>query len=274
MVNCELVDYNYKMVMYDDSMPYRHDTLKSALEKYFIETAGPCPYGLAQTAIYRQALLGNFPEPVLEILFAAGYRRNGNSIYTMVCPGCKACVPLRIDPLAFSMNRSQKRVARKNRDLNIAIGPIRVSEEKLLLCNDFLQTRYPGINNSAEEYYSGFFLNTGGYSYEMEYRLGSKLLGVAVVDCGRNFINAVYFYFDSAAGHRSPGTFNVLYLIDFCRRKRIKYLYLGYWIKGVQAMSYKANFKPHYLLQDGDWVKVARETKPALTGKKSPPRGS
>lgn len=247
------------MAIYDDSSLFRLDTLKSKLEKYFIETAGPCPYGQAQTAVYRQAMLGNFPAPILEIFFASGYRRNGNWLYTMVCRNCSACVPLRLSPADFTMNRSQTRITKKNNDLKIIANPIQVTEEKLVLCNAFLRARYPGLNNSAEEYYSGFFLNTGNCAYEVEYRLAEKLIGVAIIDCGENFINAVYFYFDPTESRRSPGTFNVLHLVDFCRQKKIKTLYLGYWVKEVQAMSYKANFKPHYLLQDGDWTKVERK---------------
>jgi arginyl-tRNA--protein-N-Asp/Glu arginylyltransferase len=50
----------------------------------------------------------------------------------------------------------------------------------------------------------------------------------------------------------------VLHLIDFCRQQGIALLYLGYWIEQVKAMSYKANFKPHYLLRDGIWSRVGR----------------
>ena len=77
---------------------------------------------------------------------------------------------------------------------------------------------------------------------------------MTVADCGAHFVNAVYFYFDPAESRRSPGTYNILHLIDLCRRKNISYLYLGYWIEEVTAMRYKANFKPHYLLRDKVWT--------------------
>ena len=67
---------------------------------------------------------------------------------------------------------------------------------------------------------------------------------------------AVFFYFDPAEEKRSPGTYNILYLIDFCRQKKIKFIYLGYWIENVKPMSYKAKFKPHYILQDNNWKLV------------------
>ena len=68
-------------------------------------------------------------------------------------------------------------------------------------------------------------------------------------------MNAVYFYFDTAESKRSLGTFNILTLIDFCLQKSIEYLYLGYYIEGVSAMSYKSRFRPNYLKQGEDWIR-------------------
>ncbi len=251
--NCSPLVYNQSMAAYDDYILKRLDILRAELEKYFIDTAGPCPYGLQQTAIYHQAMFANIPSTILEVFFAEGYRRNGNCLYTMACKNCQACVPLRLDPTLFIPNRNQRRIARKNKDITATTGPMRISAEKLALCNRFLQTRYPGRHNSAEEYYAGFFINTGSDTYEIVYRLGEQLVGVAIVDCGEHFVNAVYFYFDPTEKNRSLGTYNILHLMEFCQEKKITWLYLGYWIKEVQAMSYKANFKPHYLLKENTW---------------------
>jgi len=68
-----------------------------------------------------------------------------------------------------------------------------------------------------------------------------------------DWLNIVFFYFDPAEAKRSPGTFNILHLIDFCGQKEIKFTYLGYWIKDVKQMSYKASFKPHHIFRDDTW---------------------
>jgi arginyl-tRNA--protein-N-Asp/Glu arginylyltransferase len=250
------------MTIHDDHTPVGFNIVRTQLERFLIEIPAPCPYGLPHTAVFRQAMLATFTEPVLEGLLTTGFRRNGNTIYTMTCRTCHACIPLRIDPFLFQPSRSQKKVLRKNRDLQARTGPLRITDERLELCNRFLRTRYPGRHNSAEEYYAGFFLNTGFCTYEIEYRQAGKLVGVAVMDCGAHFVNAVYFYFDPAAGRRSPGTYNILHLIDFCRQKNISFLYLGYWIPEVAAMRYKANFKPHYLLHDNIWTRVDNDAAP------------
>ncbi len=69
---------------------------------------------------------------------------------------------------------------------------------------------------------------------EIRYRIGERLLGTAVVDIGTDWMNAVYFFFDPDQSRRSPGTLNILRMIEFCRSRGIEFLYLGYWIPGVQ----------------------------------------
>ena len=232
------------------------ERIRSELQQYFVHSSIECPYGLPCQAVYNQALFDTMPDFIMEVFLASGYRRNGNVIYNMHCSGCRACVPLRIDPKEFHPNRNQKRIWHKNRDITVTINPITCSGENMALLEKFLKARFPGRDSSPLDYYTGFFLNHITNTVEFSYRVGSELIGVAVVDLSTNWLNAVFFYFDPAEEKRSPGTYNILYLIDFCRQKKIKFIYLGYWIENVKPMSYKAKFKPHYILQDNNWKLV------------------
>lgn len=227
--------------------------IKAELEQHFIHSSIECPYGLPFTAVYNQALFDTMPDILMGTYLASGYRRNGNILYSMHCQECHACVPLRIDPQQFKANRNQRRAWNKNRDITAGITPLTCSRENLSLLNKFLAVRYPGHDGSALDYYNGFFLNHITNTVEISYRIGTKLVGVAIVDLSTTWLNIVFFYFDPEEGKRSPGTFNILFLIDFCMQKEIEFVYLGYWIKDVKQMNYKANFKPHYILQDGIW---------------------
>lgn len=222
---------------------------------YFFDIEVECPYGMNETAVYRQQQFVSLPDPLFEKFLEAGFRRNGNTLYTMVCPSCRKCTPIRIEPSEFQPNRNQKRVMRRNEDLDISMNALKITEEKLALCGKFLETRFPGKGNSAVGYYGTFFANSVTSTLEIEYRFKEKLVGVGVVDIGEAWLNAVYFYFDPDEGKRSPGTFNITYLIELCRKNKIKKYYLGYLIRELQAMQYKQNFKPHYLLQNGVWGK-------------------
>ena len=228
--------------------------IKDHLEKFFFEIGTRCPYDKPMTAVYRQATLGNLPEHLVGLFLEAGFRRNGNSLYSMACPDCQQCVPIKIHPGDVILNRNQRRVLQKNRDTTtIDVGPLCVDEERIALLDRFLTTRYPEKNSRARDYYAGFFLNSMTDTLEFRYSHKGRLIGVGIVDCGASWLNAVYFYFDPDFSHLSPGTFNILTLINRAREGELENLYLGYWIEGLAAMSYKERFKPFYLLLDGVW---------------------
>ncbi len=225
----------------------------SRLERYFVNAVAECPYGQQEKAIYHQAILGQVDERTMGELLACGYRRNGNCMYNMCCPRCALCVPIRIRPDRFRPNRNQRRVWKKNRDVRVEIAPLTMSRENLHLLQRFLSTRFPAGRSSAESYYAGFFITIISRCFEIRYKVGDELLGVAIVDASPDWLNAVYFFFDPDQGARSPGTFNILMLNNICLKHGMKYLYLGYWIDGHQGMSYKSGFRPHELLLDGEW---------------------
>lgn len=245
------------MAEHKNNLSREAERIREELQQYFVHSSIECPYGLPFQAVYNQALFDTLPDFVMDAYLASGYRRNGNIIYNMHCAECKACIPLRIDPKEFIPSRSQKRVLRKNQDLTVEINPLTCSEENLELLGKFLDSRYPAREGLPLDYYTGFFLNNITNTVEFSYRIYSKLIGVSIVDLSTDWLNVVFFYFDPAEKKRSPGTYNILYLIEFCLQQKIKFIYLGYWIEGVDAMSYKANFKPHYVFRDSTWKSIS-----------------
>lgn len=233
-------------------MDYRR--IEESLLDFFVDIPASCPYGLPYEAVYRQSMLGRLPEPLLDILLEAGFRRNGNTIYTMGCRECSACVPIRLDVRRLNLSRAQRRSYVKNQDLRVETGPVEITNEKLAVLDRFLQGRYRGRDSTAADYYGGFFANSITDTAEVRYFAGEKLVGTAIVDIGCDCMSAVYFYFDPEMSRRSPGIFNILTLAQMCERAGGHYLYLGYMIKEVQAMAYKGQFRPHELLLDGEWV--------------------
>ena len=239
-----------------NTLPLDALRIKAELEQHFIHSSIECPYGLPYTAVYNQALFDTMPDILMGTYLASGYRRNGNILYNMHCRKCQACVPIRIDPKQFRANRNQRRTWIKNQDMTVEINPLTCNKENLNLLDKFLAARYPDHDNSAFDYYNGFFLNHITNTVEISYRVGKNLVGVAIVDLSTTWLNIVFFYFDPDEGKRSPGTFNILFLIDFCMQKKIEFVYLGYWIKDVKQMNYKANFKLHQILQNDAWTLI------------------
>lgn len=247
------------MSLYDDQCAREFDLLKSHIGHFFAEMVVECPYHLPREAIYYQALFSPLSDRHMELFLASGYRRNGNCLYTMHCPNCSACIPIRLHPEAFRTNRNQRRVLTKNRDIQVEFAPIEATDENIALCEKFLRHRYPQKNNDGRAYYEGFFCNKVIPGMEIRYRLDGQLVGNGIVDVGQNWMNGVYFYFDPELASRSLGTFNILTLVETCLKLDIPYLYLGYYIEEVAAMSYKSRFNPYYLLRDGKWKKGGGE---------------
>jgi arginine-tRNA-protein transferase len=246
------------MSLYDEQCAREFGVLESRLNPFFAEMAVECPYHLPYDARFYQALLSPLSDRVMELFLASGYRRNGNCLYTMHCPDCSACIPIRLHPLEMRRNRNQRRVLKKNLDIDVEFAPIEANDENIALCEKFIHNRYPQKNNDGRSYYEGFFLNRIVPGMEIRYRLEGRLIGNGIVDIGQNWMNAVYFYFDPSEASRSPGTFNILTLQETCLKMGIPYLYLGYYIEQVAAMNYKSCFTPHYLYLDEVWQKRER----------------
>ncbi len=87
-------------------------------------------------------------------------------------------------------------------------------------------------------------------------RTPEKLLGVIVVDQLDDGLSAIYTFFDPDDEDRSPGVYAILMLIEEARRRGLNYLYLGYWIKECQKMSYKLDYKPMELYINNHWVNM------------------
>ena len=80
-----------------------------------------------------------------------------------------------------------------------------------------------------------------------------RLLGACLTDWLADGLSAVYSFFDTDEDKRSLGTFAVLWQIAQAESLGLAYVYLGYWIAQSPKMTYKAQFKPHQLLRDGQW---------------------
>ncbi|HEY8084836.1 MAG TPA: arginyltransferase, partial [Methylophilaceae bacterium] len=101
-----------------------------------------------------------------------------------------------------------------------------------------------GMDNDDSEQYRSFLMQSQIDTVLMEFREDGVLRMVSVMDKLSDGLSAVYAFYDATVAGASYGTYNVLWLIDFCRELGLPHLYLGYWIKESRKMSYKAEFKP------------------------------
>lgn len=214
----------------------------------------PCPYLPGRPS--RLVLLrpSELTAPLYHLFLDLNFRRLGFGVYRPRCDGCNECRQLRVPVSAFRPNRSQRRCLARNADVRATVQAPEPTEEKHAVYRAYLEARHQGEMTGSWKEFCEFLHQGPSFTREVVYRAGERLVGAAIVDVGPESMSAVYFYFDPTLASRSPGTFNVLWLVSECRRRRIPWLHLGYHVAGSRTMAYKTSFHPHEILgSDGQW---------------------
>ena len=188
---------------------------------------------------------------------ASGDRRTGEFVYKTKCPTCRACEPIRIRCPEYRMSRNQRRVFKRNeRDVRTEMGPLVADDARVELFNRHRRIRGLAKRDTdidLEEYIWGFVRSCFD-SFEISYWIGTQLAGIAICDKGLKSMSAVYTFFEPDLKRESLGTYSILKQIDFCAKKDIEFLYLGYYVARSPHMQYKERFSPQERLVDGNWI--------------------
>lgn len=217
----------------------------------------PCPYLPGRLA--RNLTLVLFPASPgsYHSLMDLNFRRLGPVFYRPQCDRCAECRMIRVRVGEFRPSRAQRRCWARNRDLSIEITAPATSAEKLDLYRRYLAARHNGQMEGSAEEFEGFLCASRVRTVEIDYRAEGRLLAVGIADLEPLAMSAVYCFFEPEAASRSLGVFNVLWMIEECRRRGLPHLYLGYYVRDSRKMSYKALYRPRELLApDGRWLPV------------------
>lgn len=58
---------------------------------------------------------------------------------------------------------------------------------------------------------------------------------------------------------RSLGKLSILWLINWAQKQNLPYVYLGYWIRDCQKMSYKAHYQPLERFTGLEWQPMEKD---------------
>jgi arginine-tRNA-protein transferase len=226
--------------------------------QFFYTTAPlPCPYlpGRTERKIVTE-LAGAEAEPLHDRLSRAGFRRSHNIAYSPVCPGCRACIPIRIVADAFMPDRTQRKVSRLNADLMVTEAPARASAEQFALFQRYQAARHGDGDMAAMGFYDyrAMVEDTPITTGLVEFRdPAGRLVGACLTDWLSDGLSAVYSFFEPGETRRSLGTFAILWLVSRARALGLPYVYLGYWVPQSPKMAYKSRFRPSEALAGGVW---------------------
>ncbi len=190
-----------------------------------------------------------------ERLSEHGFRRSGKHIYRPYCKNCHACISVRLPVSQFLPTRSQKRVIKRNRDIDVIKVAAEFNEEHFDLYNRYQQSRHKdgGMDKTSRTEYEEFLITDWCDTVFYEFRLQEQLVAVATADISASSFAAMYTFFDPEFKKRSLGSYAILWEIEETKRLGLNWLYLGYWIRECQKMNYKTNYQPLEYYQYGIW---------------------
>ena len=221
----------------------------------YVSPERACPYLPDKKARSEAYWVDQLEGATYERLLTRGFRRSGRVVYRPRCRTCRECRQLRVVVDSFQPTRSMRRVARRNVDMVVEEGRPAPDHEKFALYRRYLDQQHDDSMARSYETFCEFLYDSPMETCEFRYRLAGRLIGVSVTDRLPQGLSSVYMYFDPDFADRSLGTFSALWEIDYCRRSRLPYYYLGFYVAGSTTMSYKARFRPNEILvADDRWV--------------------
>ncbi len=223
----------------------------------YLSAPHDCPYLSGEVSV---SLLLDPNQPVSDQVFSSavlmGFRRSGDLVYRPHCSNCKACVSVRTPVADFRPNRNQRRTMVKNLDVEVTFIQPEFKENHFELFCRYQAWKHTGdsMDHADRERYQTSMIDSNVNTALVEFTIEDQLIAVSVVDVIADGLSAVYTFFDPGQASRSLGTYAVLAMIEKARDTAMQYVYLGYWIKACQKMSYKQAFKPLQGYVDDEWV--------------------
>jgi arginyl-tRNA--protein-N-Asp/Glu arginylyltransferase len=233
----------------------------SVAPQHFYRTASlPCPYlpGKTERKLVTE-LAGRHATGFYNELSRAGFRRSHHLAYRPACVGCNACVPVRIPVGDFIESRSLRRIRNANRDLLRRPLEADATLEQFRLFQRYQRSRHADSDMAAMTFgdYQAMVEDSPVATRMVELRdVAGVLYGIGLYDPLDDGLSAVYSFYAPEYPKRSLGTALVLALVEEARRRKLPYVYLGYWIAGSAKMTYKARFQPLEALGTRGWQRI------------------
>lgn len=235
--------------------------LAPPVRHFYRTSSSACPYiaGRLERKIVTD-LSGRDANPIYSTLSRAGFRRSHHLAYRPACPGCQACVPVRVVVGEFVEGKSMRRVRAANEGLIVGAALPVATAEQYRLFHRYQRSRHTDSDMASMTFgdYRSMIEDTPVMTRVIELRdREGELAAACLVDLLDDGISAVYSFFETQNARRSLGTFLVLTLIDEARRRGLPYVYLGYWVANSPKMSYKLRFRPLEFLEQSGWRPIA-----------------
>ena len=178
---------------------------RSLRSQFFLTGPRPCPYlpGRKERKLFTN-LAGPEAAALHDELSLNGFRRSQNIAYRPACSGCNACYSTRVCANDFEASRTQRRIIKRNADIQRAILEPSASDEQYELFQRYLGDRHSdgGMTDMDAFDFAAMIEDSAVRTRLIEYRLPpedpestrpGRLIGACLPGCQRVF------------HHRRPG---------------------------------------------------------------------
>jgi leucyl-tRNA---protein transferase len=234
--------------------------------RFFVTSPSPCPYlpGRTERKVFTE-LNGPDAGELNDALSRIGFRRSQGVAYRPSCLDCSQCISVRVLTNEFEPNATQKRLMKKNADLEVSVCRPWSTSEQYDLLDRYLKARHPtgGMTGMDDLDYADMVELSPVDSYVTEYREPSvagrpgRLVGACIIDRQGDGLSMIYSFFEADENARpSLGTFIILDHIERAANAGLPHLYMGYWVAGSKRMEYKVRFQPMERLGPSGWRRL------------------
>ena len=207
-------------------------------------------------AVIEDAFMANrVPPELMDQLWASGWRHFGPLFFRYAVQedelgGVDGILPLRIDLQRFEFSKSQRRVLRRNADVQVMFQPAERGAEAEALFHRHKARFTSNVPESLDSFLSTEPATVPCECQECRVTLGGELVALSFLDVGAESTSSVYGLFEPEQSPRSLGIFTMLKEIEHSRARGCLWYYPGYATRGSSAYDYKKRFSA---LQYLDW---------------------
>ncbi|MEO5860378.1 MAG: arginine-tRNA-protein transferase [Pyrinomonadaceae bacterium] len=183
----------------------------------------------------------------MDSLWANGWRHFGTHFFRynvgFLIDDLRFVLPLRIRLADLTFSKSQRRVLRRNEDLDVSIGPIEIDTRVQALFGRH-KTRFThGVPESIYNFISRNPDDSPCDAKELRVTHNNELLAVSYFDLGSNATSGIYGMFEPTIVDRSLGIFTMLKEIEYTIETGREFYYQGYAYQGPSFYDYKKRFR-------------------------------
>jgi arginine-tRNA-protein transferase len=208
----------------------------------------------SQRVVNEYFLADRVDAPVMDALWAQGWRHFGPYFFRYSSTEHHGerfhVTPLRIDLKDFVLSRSQRRVLKTNRDVQLVIRDASIDASKEELFERHKRRFKDNVPESLHDFMSDEPSRRPCPNLEICVYRDGRLIAFSFLDIGLTATSAVYAAFEPEEHRRSLGILTMLAAIEHSRGLHCRYYYPGYAYREAGIYDYKKRFSA---LEVFDW---------------------